>query len=114
MSAHSKSGPGPMEQLIRKSITDSLKPTVLHIENESYKHRHHTAMRDVDSTETHFRVTVVSELFSGQSRMQRQRMIYSLLKSEMAMEGGIHALSLVTKTPEEQEAVSVAPKADTR
>ncbi|KAJ2747483.1 BolA domain UV induced protein Uvi31 [Coemansia sp. BCRC 34301] len=110
MSAHSKTGPGPMERLIRKSITDSLRPTVLNIENESYKHRHHAAMRDVESTETHFRVTVVSELFSGQSRIQRQRKIYSLFKPEMAMEGGIHALSLVTRTPDEHEATSAAPK----
>ncbi|KAJ2813911.1 BolA domain UV induced protein Uvi31 [Coemansia furcata] len=103
MSTHSKPVSGPMEMLIRKNITDACKPTVLKIENESYKHRHHAAMRDVDSTETHFKVTVVSEMFSGQNRIQRQRLIYSLLKAEMAMEGGIHALTLVTKTPEEHE-----------
>ncbi|KAJ2886671.1 BolA domain UV induced protein Uvi31 [Coemansia aciculifera] len=108
----SKPSPGPMEKLIRKNIADTFKPTVLLIENESYKHRHHAAMRDVDSTETHFRVTVVSEMFSGQSRIQRQRLIYSLLKAEMAMEGGIHALTLVTKTPEEYDIVPVVPKPD--
>ncbi|KAJ2491541.1 BolA domain UV induced protein Uvi31 [Coemansia sp. RSA 2050] len=114
MSTHSKPGPGPMEQLIRKNISDTFKPTELLIVNESYKHRHHAAMRDVDSTETHFRVTVVSEAFSGQSRIQRQRSIYSLLKTEMAMEGGIHALTLVTKTPEEYEVAPVAPKSNNR
>jgi stress-induced morphogen len=30
-------------------------------------------------------------------------MIYSLLKEEMAREGGIHALQLKTRTPEEEE-----------
>jgi len=30
-------------------------------------------------------------------------MIYSLLKDEMAQEGGIHALQLKTRTPEEEE-----------
>ncbi|KAJ2030122.1 BolA domain UV induced protein Uvi31 [Coemansia sp. S610] len=85
MSAHSKPGPGPMEQLIRKSVSDTFKPAELLIVNESYKHRHHAAMRDVSSTETHFRVTVVAEAFSGQSPIQRQRSIYALLKKEMAM-----------------------------
>jgi BolA-like protein 1 len=30
-------------------------------------------------------------------------MVYSLLKEEMAQDGGIHALQLQTRTPEEQE-----------
>ncbi len=30
-------------------------------------------------------------------------MVYALLKEEMAREGGIHALQLKTKTPEEEK-----------
>jgi BolA protein len=30
-------------------------------------------------------------------------MVYGLLKDEMAQEGGIHALQLRTRTPEEEE-----------
>jgi stress-induced morphogen len=30
-------------------------------------------------------------------------MVYALLKDEMAKEGGIHALQLKTRTPEEEE-----------
>ena len=30
-------------------------------------------------------------------------MVYALLKNEMAQEGGIHALQLTTRTPEEEE-----------
>lgn len=33
----------------------------------------------------------------------RHRMVYSLLKDELAREGGIHALQLKTRTPEEEE-----------
>ncbi len=33
----------------------------------------------------------------------RHRMVYVLLKEEMAREGGIHALQLRTRTPEEEE-----------
>jgi BolA-like protein 1 len=32
-------------------------------------------------------------------------MVYSLLKEEMAREGGIHALQLQTRTPEEEERI---------
>lgn len=33
----------------------------------------------------------------------RHRMVYALLRDEMAQEGGIHALQLRTMTPEEEE-----------
>lgn len=33
----------------------------------------------------------------------RHRMVYALLKEEMAQDGGIHALQLKTKTPAEEE-----------
>jgi stress-induced morphogen len=38
-------------------------------------------------------------------QMARHRMIYGLLKDEMAQEGGIHALQLRTRTPEEEEKI---------
>lgn len=34
----------------------------------------------------------------------RHRMVYAILKEELDQEGGIHALQLRTKTPEEEEA----------
>jgi BolA protein len=33
----------------------------------------------------------------------RHRLVYNLLKDEMAAEGGLHALQLRTMTPEEEE-----------
>ncbi|KAI4738148.1 hypothetical protein E4T50_11369, partial [Aureobasidium sp. EXF-12298] len=76
-------------------ITQELNPTSLEIFNDSHKHAHHKAMAGVTSRETHFR----------RSKMQpaRHRMVYTLLKDELAAEGGIHALQLKTRTPEEEE-----------
>lgn len=37
-------------------------------------------------------------------QLARHRMINSLMKEELAKEGGIHALQLITRTPEEEEA----------
>lgn len=55
------------------------------------------------STETHFRVVITSEAFKSKMQPARHRMVYSLLTEELAMEDGIHALQLKTRTPEEEE-----------
>lgn len=55
------------------------------------------------SRETHFRLVITSESFKSKMQPARHRMIYTLLKDEMAQEGGIHALQLRTMTPEEEE-----------
>jgi stress-induced morphogen len=59
-------------------------------------------MAGSSSTETHFRVVITSSAFEKKMQPARHRMVYALLKEEMAREGGIHALQLRTKTPEEE------------
>ena len=61
-------------------------------------------MRPIASTlsaggDSHFRVTIVSRAFDGLSRIERQRRVNALLAEEFA--AGLHALSLVTRTPDE-------------
>ncbi|KAH7126873.1 bola protein [Dendryphion nanum] len=93
----------PMEDAIREKVTEAFKPTTLDIFNDSHKHSHHSAMRGVTSKETHFRVFITSDAFKSKSQIARHRMVNALLKDEMAQEGGIHALQLKTRTPEEEE-----------
>ncbi|KAK3943715.1 bola protein [Diplogelasinospora grovesii] len=93
----------PMQDAIREKITEALKPSTLEIHNDSHLHAHHSAMRGVTSTETHFRLVITSEAFRSKMQPARHRMVYGLLKDEMAKEGGIHALQLRTMTPEEEE-----------
>jgi sulfur transfer protein SufE/stress-induced morphogen len=76
-----------------------LKPIELVVENESHKHAGHAGMNGVTSTESHFNVRIIASCFQGLSLVQRHKMIYTLLASEM--NNGIHALSLSTKTPDE-------------
>lgn len=59
-------------------------------------------MQGVTSTETHFRLVITSEAFQKKMQPARHRLVYSLLKEELAQEGGIHALQLRTMTPEEE------------
>ncbi|KAI4956311.1 hypothetical protein J4E91_000522 [Alternaria rosae] len=94
----------PMEDALRTKITEALKPTSLEIFNDSNKHAHHKAMQGVTSRETHFRVFITSPAFQGKMQLARHRMINSLMKDELAQEGGIHALQLITRTPEEDQA----------
>ena len=49
----------------------------------------------------HFEAVVVSESVRGQMTIKRHRMVYATLGSLMGNE--IHALSLRTVTPDEQE-----------
>jgi BolA protein len=45
---------------------------------------------------------ITSGAFEKKFQPARHRMVYNLLKEEMAREGGIHALQLRTRTPEEE------------
>ncbi|MEK9708550.1 MAG: BolA family protein [Alphaproteobacteria bacterium] len=83
---------------IRAAIEAALAPDALEIEDESHLHAGHAGARA--EGETHYRVTVVSDAFSGQSRVARQRTVDGLLHLEF--EGGLHALSVRALTPEEQ------------
>ena len=64
-------------------------------------------MQGATSRETHFRVVVTSEAFKSKMQPARHRMVYSLLKEDLERAGGIHALQLRTRTPEEEEKSAV-------
>ncbi|KAG9205623.1 hypothetical protein G6514_007228 [Epicoccum nigrum] len=85
-------------------IGDALKPATFEVYNDSNKHAHHKAMQGVTSRETHFRLVITSSAFKGKPQLARHRIVNALMKDELAQEGGIHALQLTTRTPEEDEA----------
>ena len=62
----------------------SLTPDVLRVENES--HMHHVP----PDSETHFKVTLVSERFAGLMPVKRHQLIYSLLAAELALPHRVH------------------------
>ncbi|KFY27578.1 hypothetical protein V493_03420 [Pseudogymnoascus sp. VKM F-4281 (FW-2241)] len=91
----------PLEEAMRAKLSDALQPEKLEIHNDSHMHSHHKAMEGNTSKETHFRVVITSDAFKAKSQPARHRMVYTLLKDEMAQEGGIHALQLRTRTIDE-------------
>jgi BolA family transcriptional regulator, general stress-responsive regulator len=82
---------------IRAKLTQVFEPVCLDVINESHLHAGH---RNSPGTgESHFRVRIVSPLFTGKSRLARHRLVNEALAAEL--KGGIHALALELYAPEE-------------
>lgn len=81
--------------MINQSIT--LHQQVL---NESYMHN------VPKGAETHFKVILVAQAFEGKMLLARHRVVNALLDAELKC--GVHALSIVAKTPGEWAASSGA------
>ena len=82
---------------IAQKLTAAFAPVSLDVEDESAKHAGHAGAQP--GGETHFRVRIVSRAFEGVGRVERQRRVYAALADEMKTQ--IHALALVTLTPDE-------------
>jgi len=97
----SKSSNTPIADSLRKKLEAELSPTKLLIIDESSKHAGHAERMGSAgaSGETHFVIEIVSDKFSGLTSIKRHRLVYSIIDEEMG--NPIHALSLLTKTPEE-------------
>lgn len=86
-----------VDERIEARLREGLRPARLEVRNDSDAHEGHVS--SPGSGTSHYTVTVVSELFEGLGRLERQRLVYRLLEDELA--GPIHALALVTRTPAE-------------
>lgn len=82
---------------IERKLTEALAPTRLEVVDDSGRHAGHAGHRP--GGESHFSVRVVSAAFAGKSRVERHRMVNSVLADELA--GPVHALQLTAQTPEE-------------
>ena len=85
----------PVESSIIKKLTEAFKPQYLEVINESHMHK------VPKGSESHFKVVVISDLFDGQPLIKRHRMVNENLSTEL--QGTIHALSIVAKTPQQWE-----------
>lgn len=89
---------GSRGERIRERLKRVLRPVELQVEDISYQHAGHAGVRGSEG-ETHFNVRIVSEEFQGKSLVKRHRLVYDLLQDEL--QTGLHALSIVAKTPSE-------------
>lgn len=91
-------GLGSRGTRIKEKLERELSPVAIEVEDISYQHAGHAGVRGSDG-ETHFNVKVVSKEFEGKSLVKRHRLVYGLLQDEL--QSGLHALSIVAKTPSE-------------
>jgi BolA protein len=84
-------------QLIETKLAQALHPISLKVIDDSARHAGHAGAPD--GGQSHFQVEIVSAEFSGQSRIARQRRVYTVLAEEL--KGPIHALSVIARAPDE-------------
>jgi BolA family transcriptional regulator, general stress-responsive regulator len=83
------------ESLLRQRLS-GLEPIRLELIDDSALHAGHEGAK---SGGGHYRLLIVSSVFSGKSTVARHRMIYSALDD--VMRDKIHALSIRSQTPNE-------------
>jgi BolA protein len=88
---------GVVRDAIISRLTEALSPERLEVVDDSDHHKGHSGSRE--GGESHFTVTVVSKVFQGLNRVQRQRLVNGALKVELA--GPVHALSIRALAPDE-------------
>ncbi len=93
---------GPIATIMREKLTSAFQPTLLELEDDSWRHAGHHHEGGMDARpggESHFNLTIVSDAFAGVGRVQRQRSVNAVLAGELA--GPVHALSIKAQTPDE-------------
>ena len=81
------------ETTISTKLSAAFEPALLQVVNESSGHN------VAPGSETHFKVVIVSAQFAGVPPLERHRLVNSALSEELS--AGVHALSIVAKTPEQ-------------
>ncbi len=88
-----------VQRAVEQKLKDEFSPTHLEILNESHMHS------VPPNSETHFKVTLVCDVFDGIRQVKRHQLIYKVLSEELA--GPIHALALHTFDNAQWQSASV-------
>lgn len=82
-----------LQDQITEKLEQHFSPVHLEVINESHQHNVPAG------SESHFKVTLVSEQFAGKPLLARHRLVNGVLAAELS--GGIHALALHTLAPDQ-------------
>ena len=88
---------GAVADAIRNNLEQAFSPERLEVEDDSARHHGHAGASE--GGESHFNVVIVSSVFQGMSRVERQRRVNAALKDQFA--AGLHALSIKASAPGE-------------
>ncbi|HXY57169.1 MAG TPA: BolA family protein [Methylocystis sp.] len=92
-------GKGAVKARIETKIAAAFAPRHVSVVDESRQHAGHGRHHHHPGGETHFRVEIVSDAFSGKSQLERHRMVYAVLAEELKER--VHALAVTAKAPGE-------------
>lgn len=81
-----------IQAIIEQKLEQAFTPEFLEVVNESYMHN------VPEGSESHFKVTIVSNDFEGKMLIGRHRLVNKALEEELKV---IHALAIHTLTPEQ-------------
>ena len=84
-------------ETIKQLLTESLKPALLEIIDNSAAHAGHAGAK---SGGGHYHVTIIAEAFEGNTLVQRHQLIYKALGDMMKQQ--IHALGINALSPSEE------------
>jgi len=96
-----------IQSTIENKLRAAFSPSRLNVINESHLHagHHHVDGGGVETFdgqgETHFRVRIEADAFSGMSRVERHRAVNATLADELAP-GKVHAMAIEPAAPGEQ------------
>ena len=88
---------GPVATEMLRRLNSALSPTFVDLIDDSEQHLGHGGYNPAG--ESHFSLIIQSSAFTGKSRVERQRMVYSALGD--LMESRVHALSIRATAPGE-------------
>ena len=88
---------GPVASEMLRRLNSSLSPSRIELVDDSEQHRGHGGYNPAG--ESHFSLTIESAAFTGKSRIERQRMVYTALGD--LMHKRVHALTMVARAPDE-------------
>jgi BolA family transcriptional regulator, general stress-responsive regulator len=97
MNRTSKVELGAVGREILSKLTRAFPDAELTLVDQSHLHAGHAGARP--EGETHFKLQAVAPAFAGKSRIERHRMINSVLSDELS--GRVHALAIVARAPGE-------------
>ena len=88
------------------ALTAAFSPLALRVTDDSAHHAGHAGSAG-GGGQTHYGVLVVSAAFAGMSRVARERAVHAAVAGEFGPveTGGMHALALRLRTPEEHAAL---------
>lgn len=87
---------GPVGRRISSKLAAAFEPVRLEVVDESLQHQGHAGARP--DGESHFRVRIVADVFQGKSRVDRHRMVNTVLAEELKER--VHALAIEAAAPD--------------